>query len=345
MVMASPVPSPPRLRCRDAPPAGQVVAGERCRLPRDVGERSLGNDLTAVLSGSRADVDDVVGDPDGLLVVLDHDEGVAEIPQPHQRLDEPPVVSLVEPDRRLVEDVEHAHQTRPDLRGQPDALRFPAGQRGRRAHQREVLETDVDEELKPGADLLDDEIGDLRVPIAQFEPFEELDGRDAATCSRPRRCSCPPTVTARETGLSLPATTHVAVDLAHVLGVAVPAPPRCPHPCSGDASHGTAPSYAGLVAAFAPETVLVGHGVLAGRRRRRGRASCASPAGPGRARARRCPPPRRPHRAAACSSACDGAHPTARRRPRRASCPAAGPPAWHPPGSGCRGRCIPGQAP
>ena len=41
------------------------------------------DDLAAVLAGARPDVDDVVGDADGLLVVLDDDHGVAEVAQAH----------------------------------------------------------------------------------------------------------------------------------------------------------------------------------------------------------------------------------------------------------------------
>jgi hypothetical protein len=39
-----------------------------------------------VLAGPGPDVDDVVGGPDGLLVVLDHDHRVAQIAQPDQGL-------------------------------------------------------------------------------------------------------------------------------------------------------------------------------------------------------------------------------------------------------------------
>ena len=70
---------------------------------------------------------------DGVLVVLDDDQRVAEVAQPDQRLDQPVVVALVQPDRRLVEDVEHADQAGPDLGGQPDPLRLAAGQRAGRA--------------------------------------------------------------------------------------------------------------------------------------------------------------------------------------------------------------------
>ncbi|CAB5028847.1 unannotated protein [freshwater metagenome] len=89
------------------------------------------HDAAAVLAGTRPDVDHIVGHLDGFLVVLDHEHGVAEIAEPYQRLDEPGVVALVQPDRRFVEHVQHAHETAADLRREPDALRLAAGERAR----------------------------------------------------------------------------------------------------------------------------------------------------------------------------------------------------------------------
>ena len=66
---------------------------------------------------------------DRVLVVLDHDQRVAGVAEPDQRLEQPVVVALVQPDRRLVEDVEHADQAGADLGGQPDPLGLAAGQR------------------------------------------------------------------------------------------------------------------------------------------------------------------------------------------------------------------------
>ena len=91
------------------------------------------DDLAAVLAGARADVDDPVGGADGVLVVLDDDQGVAEVLEPDQRLDQPVVVALVQADRRLVEDVEDADQAGADLGGQPDPLRLAAATASPRA--------------------------------------------------------------------------------------------------------------------------------------------------------------------------------------------------------------------
>ena len=85
---------------------------------------------------------------DRVLVVLDHQHGVAQVAHALERLDQAGVVALVQADARLVQDVEHAHQLAADLRGQADALRFAAGEGDGRAVERQVVQPDVDHEAR-----------------------------------------------------------------------------------------------------------------------------------------------------------------------------------------------------
>ena len=133
-------------------------------------ERAAVHDLAAVLTGAGADVDDPVGDLDGVLVVLDDDERVAHVAQPDQGLDQPVVVALVQADGRLVQDVQHADQAGADLGGEPDALGLAAGEGAGRAVQREVVQADVDQEPQPLVDLLEDPLGDLLVAGVELQP-------------------------------------------------------------------------------------------------------------------------------------------------------------------------------
>ena len=91
-----------------------------------------------------------------------------------ERLDQPGVVPLVQPDRRLVEHVEDADQPGPDLGGQPDALRLTTGQRRRRPVEREVVEADVDQERQPRLDLLEHAVGDRPLALAQLQGAQPL---------------------------------------------------------------------------------------------------------------------------------------------------------------------------
>ncbi len=119
----------PDHRHRDLAHAGQVLAGDAVGAGHDVVWRALGDDMAAVHPGARPHIDEPVGGANRLLVVLDDDDRVAEVAQPPQCRQQARVVALVQPDRRLVEHIEHAGQPRADLRGEPDALAFAARQR------------------------------------------------------------------------------------------------------------------------------------------------------------------------------------------------------------------------
>src|ERR1019366_4972013 len=133
-------------RDRQLAPATKPGAGERLRVAHDLARCSLRDDLTAVYACAGAHVDDVVGRQDGLPIVLDDDDRVAEIAEARLRLDEARVVARVEADAGLVEHVEHADERRADLCREPDALALARRERLRAAIEREVVEADIDEE-------------------------------------------------------------------------------------------------------------------------------------------------------------------------------------------------------
>ncbi len=66
--------------------------------------------MAAVDAGAGPDVEHVVGGADGVLVVLDDDDGVAEVAQPLEGFEQARVVALVQADRGFVQHVEHAGQ-------------------------------------------------------------------------------------------------------------------------------------------------------------------------------------------------------------------------------------------
>ena len=154
----------------------QVVTGQGGRFRDDLGYASFRHNMASVLPRTGSQVDYVVCGADGLLVVFDHDERVTQVPETEQGLQEAAVVPLVQADRWLVENVEHPHQARTDLGGQSDPLGFPSGEGGSSPVQCEVLQTHVEQELEPGADLLEYRGGDGRLPLAQFQRFQDREG-------------------------------------------------------------------------------------------------------------------------------------------------------------------------
>ena len=119
------------------PEPGPTASPRRYFAVRESGERRISASGPSATTrppcspAPGAEVEDEIGGPDGLLVVLDDQDGVAVVPDPPEQADQPAVVALVESDRRLVEDIEDAAQARPDLGRQADPLGF-AARKGRR---------------------------------------------------------------------------------------------------------------------------------------------------------------------------------------------------------------------
>ena len=76
--------------------------------------------------GGRADIHNVVRGPHGVLVVLHHNEGVAQVPQALKGVQKHVVVPLVQADGGLVQNVQHPHEGGANLGGQPNPDRVPA---------------------------------------------------------------------------------------------------------------------------------------------------------------------------------------------------------------------------
>ena len=118
-------------------------------------------------------LDDVIGGADRVFVVLDDDDGVADVAQALERRDHLRVVLRVQADARLVEDVEHAHQAGADLRRQPDALRLAARERAGAAVEVEIVEADAEQELQPRADLAEHLTARVRAAAGRLDRAEE----------------------------------------------------------------------------------------------------------------------------------------------------------------------------
>src|ERR1700737_5127188 len=118
----------------------KVRARQRALVLHHLTRGARGDDLTAQLAGARTEVHQPVRFLHGLLVVLDDDDRVPQVAQALERGEQARVVALVQPDGRLVQDVDDAGQLRAHLRGQPDALGLAAAQARSRPVQREVPE-------------------------------------------------------------------------------------------------------------------------------------------------------------------------------------------------------------
>ena len=203
--------------------AGEVLAGEAVRVGDDVGVGAGRDDLAAADAGAGAEIDEVVGRPHGVLVVLDDEDGVAHVAQPFEAAQQAVVVARVQADARLIEDVEDADQAAADLARQADALGLAAGKGRGGAVERQIMQADVEQEAEPAADFLE-HFARRWCAGAASSSFPARPS--PARASRPGRRAAwrttstsvlPPTRTARACGLSRwPWQAGAAAD-AHVL--------------------------------------------------------------------------------------------------------------------------------
>ena len=105
--------------------------------------------------------------------MLDQDQRITKVAEVPQRPQEPVVVSGMQPNRRLVEDVENAGQSAADLAGQPDALALAAGECGRPSGQIEIIEADINQKGQPVAHFAHQIAGNVLLVGIEVEVLEE----------------------------------------------------------------------------------------------------------------------------------------------------------------------------
>ena len=121
--------------------ARKIRAGDAALDLADVCHAARSYDLAAVHTGTGADIHNIISLAHGILIVFDHDQGVAQVAQALHGGDQFIIVALVQADARLVQHVQHTGQRAADLGGQADTLALTARQGCRAARQGQIAQT------------------------------------------------------------------------------------------------------------------------------------------------------------------------------------------------------------
>ena len=153
----------------------QVIGGE-CFALEHLRRRALEHHFPTLSSGAGTDVHHIIGGHHHVFVVLHHNHRVAGVAELFERANQSHIVALMETNRGFVENIEHIDQLRTDLRSESDALALAARKGHRRAVEREVVKSHIEEERKARANFFQDLGGDrLLLPTEIFadsiEPF------------------------------------------------------------------------------------------------------------------------------------------------------------------------------
>ena len=119
-------------------------------------------------SGAGAEVEQLIGVLKDFAIVFDHDDGVAEVAEFLECVQQSAVVSRVQADGGFVQHVQHAGEGSTDLTGQADALALAAGQTGHAAVERQVVQADVDEERESVDGFVEQIAGDALLFFVEF---------------------------------------------------------------------------------------------------------------------------------------------------------------------------------
>ena len=130
--------------------------------------------MTAVDPCAWPDIHNIVGGLHCFLIVLHHNDGVAQVTQVFQRLYQPRIIPLVQSDGRLIKNIQNPHETGADLGCEPDTLAFATGKGAGAASEGQIIQSHISKERKPALDLLDDLTGDLLLHIGQRQGIHKL---------------------------------------------------------------------------------------------------------------------------------------------------------------------------
>jgi len=147
--------------------SGEVLARKAIGIGHDLLRRAGSHHLSAVNAGAGTDVDEVIRRPHSVLVMLHHQQRVAQVPEVPKRSQQLVVVPLVKADGGLVQDIEDSHQGGADLGGQADALALAAGEGSRRPGQGQIPQAHGLQKAQTGLDLLQDPPRDAHLLLGE----------------------------------------------------------------------------------------------------------------------------------------------------------------------------------
>src|SRR5579885_2076693 len=119
-------------------------------------------------SRARAHVDHLVSRADRILVMFDHQHGIAEAAKALERFEQTLIVFLMKADRRLVENIENSRQTGPDLARQANALALTAAQRSAGSVEVEIVKSDIVEKTQALINFLENRACDFALGWREF---------------------------------------------------------------------------------------------------------------------------------------------------------------------------------
>src|SRR5437660_5057802 len=147
--------------------ASQVLRRERLSAFNHFTSRALKNYFAPELARPRTDVNELVRRQHHFRFVFDNQNGVPDIAEILEYANESRIVARVQANRRLVENVKRADQRSSQVGRKLNSLRFSARQSRSEPVESQVLKTDVDQELQPASNLVEQTARNFHLRLIQ----------------------------------------------------------------------------------------------------------------------------------------------------------------------------------
>ena len=151
----------------DGAAATEIGAGKGVFGLEQILQRPLGDDMAAVDAGAGANIDEVIGGTDGVLVVFDNYQSVAQVAQLGEGGKQAVVIPLVQADAGFIQHVQDSSQAGADLGGEANALGLTAREGHGGPIQAEVIQAHVQQKTQAHANLSQHQITDLDLALRQ----------------------------------------------------------------------------------------------------------------------------------------------------------------------------------
>ena len=113
-----------------------------------------------MLSGSRSDIEDIIGSLHDIFVMFDDDDTISDRDELLDILYKHSIVSRMQSDRWFIEDIRNPLEFCSDLCGEAYTLRFSSGYGSSSSRHRHIIEPYSGEELETLDDILHDTLCD-----------------------------------------------------------------------------------------------------------------------------------------------------------------------------------------
>ena len=118
------------------------------------GRSAFANNFSSMLSGSGTYIYHMICSFDHIFIMFNHYDGVTNIPQRFQRINQLFIISLMQTNTWFIKNIEHTHQLGTNLSSQANTLGFTTRERFRTTVEVKIGKTYVQQKLKTSSNLL-----------------------------------------------------------------------------------------------------------------------------------------------------------------------------------------------